>query len=247
MRRTTKVNPFRLLDLLKPDGFSLGLKTRAADAFTVVRPSPFKDLWESIIVDAQGRRGEAVYASVGASATATVMYKILGDVMVLEELGEDRERGWTVIEDDSKAIAWEAQLAEVGPARAREWALKTGPKILQDTDTAREAVSQYLLLLGSVRNLDATLASLHGAVSAAIVDDVHRLSECPGATGVPGTEVAYQVAYYTILHYSRKVESGRSFVGHNPGDDLELMQRIHILADKLLLFRKPGEKKRGRG
>jgi hypothetical protein len=58
------------------------------------------------------------------------MYKHLGDVQFLAELGEDPQRGWPIIEDDGKARQWEVRLAAVGPVRVKEWADARGPKIL---------------------------------------------------------------------------------------------------------------------
>src|SRR5262249_33029721 len=148
----------------------------------------------------------------------------------LEEIGEDTERGWTIVENKSKALEWEKRVGQVGPVNARQWALKAGPKMLRDTEAARRAVAQYLIRLAPARSLDSVLLAIRNTAPPSIVDEVGRLSECPAAAGVPGTELAYEVATYTILQFSCEVENGSSFLGKNPEDNLELMQRIDILA-----------------
>jgi hypothetical protein len=87
-----KVRPKRLLALLEPEGFCVGLRTYAVGSFTFVRPSFTEDLFESVIVESQGKQAEAVYASVGVSITRTVAFKVLGDVHVLDEVADNKER-----------------------------------------------------------------------------------------------------------------------------------------------------------
>jgi hypothetical protein len=119
--------------MLREHGFTYGPESRTSDDLIFTRPSHISDLFESIIVSCQGKRGEAVYASVGVSVTNEVAYKIFGDVKLLEELAEDSERGWTIIEDGIKARKWESRLAALGPVRAKEWADVRGPRLLEET------------------------------------------------------------------------------------------------------------------
>jgi hypothetical protein len=219
--------------MLKEQGFSYGPEPRTTDDLVFTRPSHKAELFESIIVGGQGKRGEAVSAEVGVAVTNWVMYKLLGDVQFLSELGEDPQRGWTIIEDDDKARQWETRLVEVGPVRAKEWAASRGPQLLQETAHARAAVSKYLCLLEPTTNLHQKLALLKSASNKRILEETERLTACPIFGDGPNTELAYRVACQLIVSHSENVE-GKSYLGHEPMNDPELLSRIEILADRLL-------------
>jgi hypothetical protein len=236
MKREMKVRPDRLLALLKEHGFTHGTRTYTVDSFTFVRQSFTDDLFESIVVESQGKHGEAVYASVGVAVTRTVTYKVLGDVHLLEELAENVERGWTIITDENRAKQWESQLARIGASRARQWAQARGPAILKNTEDTRVAVKKYLARLQPATALSELLASIKRRSSPQIVADAERLCDCPGASGVEGTELAHELACYAILCFSEELE-GKSFRGIKPFDDSGLMDRIILLADRLLILR----------
>jgi hypothetical protein len=170
---------------------------------------------------------------VGIAVTMTVMHKLLGDVQFLAELGEDPQRGWTIIEDDAKARQWEARLAEVGPVRAREWADARGPQLLQETAQAREAANKYLSLLEPTMNLQLQLEALKNASNKRVFEEAERLSACPIFGDGAETELAYRIACQAILLHSEEVEAW-SYFGHDPMNDTRLLERIEILADKLL-------------
>lgn len=224
-----KVKAHRLLDGLRGVGFALGFPTYGADSYTFIRSSINDSLYESIIVEAQGRNYEAVYASVGVSVTKTVMYKGLGDVKVLDEIAEDLERGWTIIVDDSKAREWEANLVRVGPERASEWARLRGNSILKDTEDIRNAIGKYLAIVGPFKDAEQLSQKVRQQSASCIVELANHLH----VGGVPGKEDTYQLASLIILRYSEEAEK-RSFLGTNPIHDLCLMDRIKLLADRLL-------------
>jgi hypothetical protein len=184
-------------------------------------------------VESQGKHGEAVYASVGVAITRTVAFKVLGDVHILDELAENKERFWTIITNDRKARQWETDLARLAPSRAREWAQKRGPGLLTTTEDIRQAVRKYLVRLHAQQGLENVLANLKATTPSDIALDAERLVYCPGASGVEGTETAYEVACYAILRYSKELE-GKSFAGMTPLKDASLMNRITVLGDWLL-------------
>jgi hypothetical protein len=227
-----KVRQNRLLALLNGHGFVLGPQSRTDNSLIFIKPSHIEDLFESIILNSQGKRGEAVYASVGIAVTRQVAYKVLGDVQFLHELGEDPTRGWTIIEDDRKARQWEAQLANVAPVRARDWADARGAKVLRDTAEIRTAVDKYLSLVHPIHDLGQVLANLKQASSEQTSAEAERLHACPILRGVTGAEVAYEVACYLIVRHAQDVE-GLSYLGSDPIGDKRLMHRVIVLADKL--------------
>jgi hypothetical protein len=227
-----KVRQDRLLGVLKAHGFSYGPEPRTSDDIVFTRPSHLADLYESIILGGQGRQREAVSAEVGISVTRRVMYKLLGDVRFLAELGEDQQRGWTMIEDDVKARQWEARLAEVGPVKAKEWAEARGPRLLQQTLQARSAANKYLALLRPAKNLAETLTALRNFGDRRVLDEAERLAACPLFGDGPDVESAYRVACHLIASHSDEVD-GKSWFGHDPVQDTALLERVEILADKL--------------
>ncbi len=180
-----RVRQKRMSDLLKQNGFAYGPACRTASDLIFSRPSRVPDLFESIIIGAQGRRGEAVYASVGVAITRRVAYKRLGDVHFIEELGEDALRGWTIIENDRKALQWEARLAEIGPRRATEWANARGPTLLQDTKQVRAAVAEYYKLLDPAETLEQTLAEVKRNNSKQMVEEAEHSLHVPSFAMVP--------------------------------------------------------------
>lgn len=233
MRWSLKVRQNRLLGMLKVYGFTFGRESRSTDGLIFTRASHIKELFEAIIVDSQGKRGEAVYASVGVAITETVMHKLLGDVRFLEELGEDSQRGWTIIEDDGKARLWEARVAEIGPIRAKEWANARGPQLLQETAQARAAANKYLSLLEPT-SLEQKFVALRKASSTPAAEEAERLSRCPIFDDESeATRLAYRSACYVIMCRSNEVE-GKSYFGRDPMNDTSLLERIEIVADKLL-------------
>jgi hypothetical protein len=223
-----------LFALLEQHGFSYGPESRTTDALIFVRPSHRDALFESIIVDSQGKRGEAVYASVGVAVTRQVAYKVLGEVQLLGELGGDPNRGWTIIEDDRKAEEWEHQLSAIGPMRAREWADIAGLKVLRQTEGTRIAVAKYLTLVEPTEDLERVLGHLKRAASKSIADEAERLHACPILNGGPNQQAAYRVACYVIVANSEEVER-RSFLGADPMNDVNLMYRVIMLADRFLI------------
>jgi hypothetical protein len=230
------VQSIRLFRELEKHGFRSGRGMCAANSFNFIRPSLLEGLWESIIVNGQGKHGEAVYASVGSSVTSTVMYKEFGVVHPLLELAEVTERGWTIIETDSKALAWENELIAIGPQRAREWTTKNGPDLLRNTEQARQHVNEYLSHLKLVGNLEDVLTTFRATLSPPISDEYERISRSPGTSGALGTELAYELASYAILTFSLDVENINYLRGGGNQDNIDFIQRLHILADRLQIW-----------
>lgn len=227
-----KLRHTRVMCLLSPHGFNSIARSRVSRGWIFVRPSHREALFESIIVESQGKSGEAVYASVGIAVTQTVMYKGLGHVQLLEECAEDPQRGWTIIEDDSKAKLWEQTLASVAPLRAAQLADKRGQQLLQATEPLRSSVSRYAECLEPNATLRQTLALIQQHGTRELVREAERLCQCPLLEMDGLKALYYQVACHLISCHSMRIES-RSFVGHDPEEDCDLLDRIELLADRL--------------
>lgn len=228
-----KVRHKRLAKLLMGHGFTSVSRSQVSHGWTFVRPSHINELFESIIVESQGKRNEAVYASVGLAVTQTVTYKELGDVQLLEELAEEPQRGWTIIDDDSKAKLWEQKLAAVGPVRAAQLAETLGKQLLQSTAPLRAIVKKYSDCLSRQMPLSQSLGLLKRNCNSEFVMEAQRLVDCPLFESEGLKALCYQLACHVISCNSATVES-RSFIGHDPEYDIELLDRIELLADRLL-------------
>ncbi|MES2793027.1 MAG: hypothetical protein V4719_25670 [Planctomycetota bacterium] len=227
-----KIRQKRLFELLRVHGFASNIISPISGDLTFVRSSHINELFESIIVGTQGKQGEAVYASVGIAITHAVMYELLGNVQFLDEMGEDPQRGWTIIEDDEKARQWETRLAEISSVRAKEMANRFGPQLLQETTELRSVVKKYESTLEPTMTPDKVLAALKSLRSNEVAVEAERLSSCPifPNDGKKGT--IYQIACHVIACRSVDIE-GISFIGHDPMSDTALLARIELLADKL--------------
>ncbi len=227
-----KIRHKRLAKLLKPHRFTTVSRSPVSHGWHFVRSSHIPDLFESIIVESQGKRGEAVSASVGIAVTQTVMEKVLGNVQILEDMAGDPRRGWTIIDDDSDAREWEQKLATIGPVRAARWADSRGPELLQSTAPLRAIVNRYEECLPRHDSLSQSLALLKRNLDHATELAAERFSESP-LFDVEGVKaLCYQVACHLITSQSAMIES-RSFIGHEPDKDSELPDRIEWLADRL--------------
>jgi len=231
-RNATKllVRAERMSGPLRDRGFIDGYPTYSKASFSFIRHRKSDGLYESIVVEFQGKKLDAVFASVGVSVTKAVMYKVLGDVKLLDEIAEDQQRGWTIITNETKGIEWESAVVRIGPDRAAEWADLRSQVILQSTLESRAAVERYLRIIGSDSSIEDLRRVLLENCNSQLIEDAKQMQ----VGGVPGTEEAHELACLVVLAYSADVENGRSFIGINPWNNMTLMERIKILADRLI-------------
>jgi hypothetical protein len=228
---TLKVNQRRLIEPLKAFGFVPGIRTYTVPSFTFVRPSYTNHLFESIIVEAQGKQAEAIVASIGVAVTRTVKFKIMGDVRLCVEMAEDKERGWTFVRNEEKAKQWENELVRIAPPLVREWATTKGEVVLAATLEARNAVENYMDRLQPFGDLREVNERLRRGADSRTIEAADRMY----SGGVEGTETAHDIACLAVLLFSGELENGKSYFGCSSLDDVSLMQRIKILADRLMM------------
>src|SRR5262245_17758291 len=121
MKSRMKILPQNLLNLLSDKGFTLGPPSLAHESIVFVRPSQHDEVYESIIVDAQGRDAEAVYANIGVAITRQPAHKLIGDTKHLIEMDECKDRNWTIIHSDKMARLWEQRLSGIAPKAVAQW------------------------------------------------------------------------------------------------------------------------------
>jgi hypothetical protein len=159
------------------------------------------------------------------------------EVRLLDEMAEDKVRGWTILDSRAKAEAWERQLARVAPARTSEFAAEIGINVLARTNVARIAVERYLELLAvGPRTVAERLSDLRQEVDEVIIADAERLATWPGVLQLAGAEDHYLLATLCIIRFERQVEaSSATFLGDDPLVNEHLMWRMQLLADALLV------------
>lgn len=247
-----KIQPKRLLSMLTPLGFALGRVSTIEDSFELVRVSKTPALYEAVMVSSQGKRGEAVSATIGISVTKLVMTKGLVETRLLMEVADVKElvdeygfwvpgRGQAIIETTERAKQWEEQLASVASERAAEMAADVGPELLERTKSARNAVGKYLECLSDIKEVGNQLRCLRQQAERPIVAEAERLANWPGVLQEVGTEEVYLMATLCILHFQHHVENTTgSFIGCDPLENEQLMWRIQLLVDKLRTASAPG-------
>jgi hypothetical protein len=235
-----------LARLLADADFRLGWRDQA-DECGFVRRSGSLELYEQLIVKSVGKYGEAVFANAAVSIVSGPMAtKGMVEMHLLEELATDQERGWAVIESEKQITKWEQQLAEVGPRRARELALRKGYELLNRTESARRVVGSILVALPPPTDLDALYRWLQERTPEAERAEAARLAQWAGVMRLRGGEIVYHVAALaleTLVHLE-------SDLGRDPIENPELMWQIQLLVDRLVLRYRigvdlMGESKRG--
>lgn len=236
-----KIRPNRIQSLLNADWMLFGREWFETDCFALVRASQLTGLYESLIVDSQGKRSEAVNASVGISVTRQVSFKRLGETRHIDKLDADRESGWTIIESAAEAVRWESQLVSCGPQIAIALASDNGPRLLIDTEMLRGIVQGYLNRLASFSNVDKMFAQIRNTSDATVNLLGERLFDsCKFLITNKAAETPYRVACHSIIRFSEEVESGISYAGESPLVNSGLLDRVVLLADQLTPLPKPG-------
>jgi hypothetical protein len=232
-----KVRPSRLLSSLAQYGFVAGPELSGQDSFTFVRRAKMPDLFEWIFVEASGKRSEAVVALVATSLTSKILdRRNLAEECLLTEIAQDQERGWTIVETQADAREWESQLVARGPLRAEQLTTERGEKLLQRTKKARQAVKRYLAHVNLTKPLAAQIAELRPNADPKQLGVAERLASWWGCE-----EDIFALAWLCIVSFEGQVEeTPQSFAEQNPNFNSELLCRIELIADALLLSQEEG-------
>jgi hypothetical protein len=235
-----RIQTSRLLRHLSRHGFAL-VHNGGGGKTCLVRPDSSMRTIQWIVVDSSGKKGEAAVAYIGVGVTRRIAFKGLLDLQLLEEIAEDKDRGWTIIITDQDALAWEEKLIRVAPRCAKEFASEHGPILLQRTEAVRNAVGKYLSHLDTEQAIEGQLKSLERRASERMLTDGERLAGWPGVVQIPEASAVYRLACLAIVSFEHEVEENRRpFAGQNPLEDDGLMWRIQLIADELLCRQNAG-------
>jgi len=230
-----KIKDARLGALLAQSGYRMTTHSRRDIRLSFICNHDDGLTFRLIRVEFSGKHQEAVYAYIGVSVTSNVFVGHLIESQLLIELGQVKERGWTIIEDDQSAKTWECALAEIGVVRAKEFADAHSHRLLELTENARLAANRYLGHLDQNRPVSESLSDLRQRASTGIGDEAKRLAYWPGVVQVARMQELYELVVLTILEYQQEVEPLLPpFYGQDPLMNTDLMWRIQLVADKLL-------------
>lgn len=247
------IKPSRIGKLLEPHGFALA--NDVGDSLIVYsRPAEVPELWEQILINVGGRRGEAVLASVRAN----VRYAGRSGHGLLEAMGVPETGspggppplpppGARLLRDHEDALLWEGLVARICPDRARALAREVGSELLSRTVEARAAVAKYLELFGTLdwRELR---AKIDPRATAAERREAQRIAMTPPTIEIFNGRELYTTIVLALILYSERVE-GRQLAPpgavpwppHNPHSKARpdwskyaLAWRIDLLVDRIL-------------
>jgi hypothetical protein len=148
------INPNRLAGLLKPLNFSLVIKDDSFLLFS--RPDNNHAIYQQIDVEFQGKNNEAVYAYALISCTKWTLGETKDGELILD-VAKDKERGWTIIENDSQATTWEASLSSSIPQRLINISINLGQTVFDKNkhaiELSRSVLPQLDSALGSLQSI----------------------------------------------------------------------------------------------
>ena len=229
-----KVEPSRLANALRDERFQLAQQACGDNAFVLLREDLVPDLFQWIWVNASGKRGEAVFAYAAVSVAKWIAFKGLMDLRPMIELGENPERGTTIIETDVKAQAWERKLIEYAPQEVSRFAAERGSALLETTKTARRSVAEYLKRVDLSDSAARALLTMWDGADETTCTEADRLMNWTAMQQIRGRETLYEMACLWVLRYSSEVDGACvSYFGQDPLENTDLMWRIQLIVDKL--------------
>jgi hypothetical protein len=229
-----RINTADLQESMRDLGFRIGLEpTRGSIA--LVRYQAPATLSDWLIVEFAGKAHEAVGATVAISPLLRIPHMKLMKRQCLVDIATDSQRGWAIIPSHSARLEWLAQLHHHAPLQIAKLHREHGPELDRLTWPARLAAGKYHeLFVGS--GFASRADELLSALSPSVLDASKRMAERPGVLQVFGGQAVYELSCAIILHYQHQVEEGGlNYTGVNPSLDEQLMWRIQLLADRLLL------------
>jgi hypothetical protein len=235
MQRQMTIDAKRLAALLSSTGFELHLVDSRFGRIHFIRRSNIEGLYESVVIEHQGKRRELVYGGVGISITKSVMQKELGQVEWPAHLADDKQRLWTVVESQSKAVEWERRLAANAGELASDLAKREGPRLLKDTEEIVRAASAYLRQIDEGVNV----VEQNKLLRLEVTDEGRRVAKqfgmSPIVVHVDHAADVYELTCLCILRFQAEVESTRpSYLDQNLAINKHLACLIEIVADELL-------------
>lgn len=231
------IKPRRLADRLARSGFIQAYYLKHVFEVAYVRRYS-ENLFELVHIHASGRRGEAVpaLAVIGLTPGNAFLRKLSFHELVFD-VAADKERGWTVLESDADAIAWEQLVADVVPQRCAALAAARGQELLDRSAESLRAVDQYWQRLHLLQR-DSSLGLLEQLRQLATPTQrqhAERAVRFGAVMVIPGAWEAYDVASLAIQRFAAEVEgdADRFQKTASPHDDLEWLWRIEILASRV--------------
>jgi hypothetical protein len=229
-----KVKPLRLLSDLQHEHFQLARVSAVEDSFAFVRGDTLPDLYQWIWIQPGGKRGEAVLTYLAVSVAKWIALKGLMETKLMSGIGEDPERGWTIVDSEYQARKLEQRLVQLAPSAVAEFAATHGSDLLAQTEAARKAANKYLSCIESYPSAEAALGNLRAISDETTVDEADRIMNWTAMRQLAGCPELYEIACLCLLNNSARVEgTDVAYFGQDPLENIQLMWRIQLIVDKL--------------
>lgn len=223
----------RLSALLKPQGFWLRDSDSVTKTILFVRRSSIPRLYEHLIIQGQGKKGEAVYATTAVSGSTSHSSDDCiseEDLTLLYTLQADKERHWTLVCNKAEVEQWERQLVLHADLQCRATAQSKGPRLHDRLQPAFAAVDGYILRLGNVNAVFDSEFQYFANAPSNKRREAERLASLVGYIGESSENI--QLACLVLFLFSSDVE-GITFGGKKWHEDSCLRVRIYLLVDFL--------------
>jgi len=223
----------RLSDLLKPHGFWCWESDCVTKTIGFVRSSTVPRLYEHLIVEGQGKAGEAVYAKTAISGSTTqardeCVAEV--DLTLLYALETDKDRHWTLLRNKQEAQIWETRLARVADSQCRATAQTKGPAMHERLKPVFAAVDRYIAKLGNLNDIFESESNFFQAAPAEQRSEADRLASLIGNIGESSDDV--ELACLVLFLHAPQVEDQPSaFRGKKWYEDPNLRARIYLMVD----------------
>jgi len=229
------ISPQRLQALLTASQFKLADYVRAERSILFARPSFQPQLFERLKIHCSGARGEAAIARAEVAVIrGRNTTKGLVESKLLIEIASVPERGWTIIESQGDAVAWEQELAEIGPLEATRLVNEKGFELLAATKEVRTAADNIFALLGRWGNISGVAARLRHEASVNQLVKAKRLATWPGVLQIAKYEALYEIAVLALVLYAPLIGYPLNSEA-DPLEQMELMWLIQLLVDKIAI------------
>lgn len=210
-------------------GFQLKRRTRNDWDF---RTKPGNGgVFSEVTVTHQGRKKDAVYATIGLSLTRWIP-RDPSDERILTEIAGIPERGWSLIHTAAEATQWEAKLVNLLPSAIETFAHEHATALLDRTVSFRDAANSVLAGLSKSISFVEQISGFERCYGNEFVREASRIAHFPWVMEVSNCEAAYTLAICAVLAAGG---GGFSF-GMNPLHSEPLMWQIQLVTDELLTW-----------
>lgn len=234
-----KIHANRLLDLLQPQGFQLSWDKKSFHSIGYIRLDQRPGIYQGIMVNGQGKRGEAVYPYIFLSLLRGEPYtKRLNEVKFIDDIkvNWNADRSWSIIKTDHDAVMWESELAKRALDLLNDFSYERGDIFVKQNEEYMDIVTKYEGKLVGLESLEGDQVVGFGDDCSDLRKIANEIAESLQIPCLPGEmgQRARRLAFFTLLHFSGEVENDASiYSGKHPLSDDRLLIVGTLLAERI--------------